>query len=112
LTASRGPRLGRLGTWSGRGGGQPARQWPAQQAARAAAGPEPAARPPNPPDGLTQREAEILSLIAQGLTNGEIAERLFLSNHTVKTHINRIFAKTASRDRVAAIAYAQRHGIG
>ena len=78
----------------------------------AAPGPAPATRPPDPPDGLTQREAEILSLIAQGLTNGEIAERLFLSNHTIKTHINRIFAKTGSRDRVAAIAYAQRHNIG
>ena len=75
-------------------------------------GPGPAARPTVPPDGLTQREAEILSLIAQGLTNGEIAERLFLSNHTIKTHINRIFAKTGSRDRVAAIGYAQRHHIG
>jgi DNA-binding NarL/FixJ family response regulator len=78
----------------------------------AAPGPTPAARAPEPPDGLTQREAEILGLIAQGLTNGEIAERLFLSNHTVKTHINRIFAKTGSRDRVAAIGYAQRHNIG
>ena len=78
------------------------------------AAPRPAltARQPEPPDGLTQREAEILGLIAQGLTNGEIAERLFLSNHTVKTHINRIFAKTGSRDRVAAISYAQRHNIG
>jgi DNA-binding NarL/FixJ family response regulator len=75
-------------------------------------GQAPAARPPDPPDGLTQREVEILSLIAQGLTNGEIAERLFLSNHTIKTHINRIFAKTGSRDRVAAIAYARRHNIG
>ena len=65
-----------------------------------------------PPDGLTHREVEILALIVQGLTNPEIAERLFLSNHTVKTHINRIFAKTGSRDRVAAITYAQRHGIG
>ena len=69
-------------------------------------------RAPIVPDGLTQREVEILGLIAQGLTNAEIAERLFLSNHTVKTHINRIFAKTGSRDRVAAIGYAQRHGIG
>ena len=71
-----------------------------------------AGRPPAPPDGLTQREVEILSLIAQGLTDGEIADRLFLSNHTIKTHINRIFAKTGSRDRVAAIAYAQRRNIG
>jgi DNA-binding NarL/FixJ family response regulator len=67
---------------------------------------------PTPPDGLTQREAEILTLIAQGLTNPEIAARLFLSNHTVKTHISRIFAKTGSRDRVAAIGYARRHNLG
>jgi DNA-binding NarL/FixJ family response regulator len=78
----------------------------------AAPGPAVAARPPDPPDGLTQREVEILSLIAQGLTNGEIAERLFLSNHTIKTHINRIFAKTGSRDRIAAVGYARRHSIG
>jgi DNA-binding NarL/FixJ family response regulator len=65
-----------------------------------------------PPDGLTQREVEILALIAQGLTNAEIASRLFLSGHTVKTHINRIFAKTGSRDRAAAIGYANRHRIG
>jgi len=64
-----------------------------------------------PPDGLTQREAEILALIARGLTNSEIAAQLFLSNHTVKTHISRIFAKTSSRDRAAAIGYAHRHGI-
>jgi DNA-binding NarL/FixJ family response regulator len=79
--------------------------------ASAAPGPASPARPSAPPDGLTQREVEILSLIAQGLTNGEIADRLFLSNHTIKTHINRIFAKTGSRDRVAAIAYAQRHNL-
>jgi DNA-binding NarL/FixJ family response regulator len=64
-----------------------------------------------PPDGLTHREVEILTLIGQGLNNAEIAERLYLSNHTVKTHINRIFAKTGSRDRVAAISYAQRHHL-
>ena len=84
-------------------------------AASAAASPGAGGRPgraPAMPDGLTQREVEILGLIAQGLTNTEIAEHLFLSNHTVKTHINRIFAKTGSRDRVAAIGYAQRHGIG
>ena len=48
-----------------------------------APGPGPGARPPDPPDGLTQREAEILSLIAQGLTNGEIAARLFLDRKSV-----------------------------
>ncbi|HEY3976850.1 MAG TPA: response regulator transcription factor [Streptosporangiaceae bacterium] len=77
-------------------------------------GAEPAApaAPAPPPDGLTQREAEILGLIARGLTNPEIAARLFLSNHTIKTHISRIFAKTGSRDRAAAIGYAHRHNIG
>jgi DNA-binding NarL/FixJ family response regulator len=72
--------------------------------------PEPGAAPP--PDGLTQREAEILGLIARGLTNPEIAAQLFLSSHTIKTHISRIFAKTGSRDRAAAIGYAHRHHIG
>jgi DNA-binding NarL/FixJ family response regulator len=79
-------------------------------AAMAPAPPEPCRVPP--PDGLTQREVEILTLIAGGLTNPEIAGRLYLSNHTVKTHINRIFAKTRSRDRAAAISYARTHDIG
>jgi DNA-binding NarL/FixJ family response regulator len=84
---------------------------PAMGAAAAPSGPEPAAVA-SPPDGLTQREAEILGLIARGLTNPEIAARLFLSNHTIKTHVSRIFAKTGSRDRAAAIGYAHRHDIG
>jgi DNA-binding NarL/FixJ family response regulator len=80
----------------------------------AATAPSPAAPTASapPPDGLTQREVEILGLIARGLTNPEIAAQLFLSNHTVKTHISRIFAKTGSRDRAAAIGYAHRHQIG
>jgi len=81
-------------------------------AATAAPGqPEPARSVP-PPDGLTQREVEILGMIARGMTNPEIAAQLFLSHHTVKTHISRIFAKTGSRDRAAAIGYAHRHHIG
>jgi DNA-binding NarL/FixJ family response regulator len=64
------------------------------------------------PDGLTPREAEILSLIARGMTNPEIADTLVLSSHTIKTHINRIFAKTDSRDRAAAVRYAQAHQLG
>jgi DNA-binding NarL/FixJ family response regulator len=79
-------------------------------ATTASARPEPAAAPP--PDGLTDREVEILSLIAGGMTNPEIAAQLFLSSHTIKTHISRIFAKTGSRDRAAAIGYAHRHNIG
>ncbi|KDN82824.1 LuxR family transcriptional regulator [Kitasatospora cheerisanensis KCTC 2395] len=81
-----------------------------------AAGPpvaEPPARAARPalPDGLTQREAEVLALIASGLSNAEIAERLFVSPATVKTHINNLFAKTAVRDRAQAVAYAFKHGI-
>jgi DNA-binding NarL/FixJ family response regulator len=64
------------------------------------------------PDGLTPREGEILALIAEGLSNSEIAGRVHVSESTVKTHINRIFTKTASRDRAQAIAYAHHHGIG
>jgi DNA-binding NarL/FixJ family response regulator len=64
------------------------------------------------PDGLTGREAEVLGLIAQGMTNPEIAAALVLSHHTIKTHINRIFAKTSSRDRAAAVRYAQTHELG
>ncbi len=63
------------------------------------------------PDGLTEREAQVLGLIAQGLSNAEIAAMLYLSRSTVKTHIHQIFAKTGSRDRPQAIVYAHRHGI-
>jgi len=64
------------------------------------------------PDGLTTREAEVLGLIAAGFTNREIAERLVVSEATVKTHINHLFAKIDARDRAAAINYAARHGLG
>jgi len=63
------------------------------------------------PDGLTPREAEVLALIADGLSNAEIGERLFLGRATVKTHINRIFAKTGVRDRAQAVGYAYRAGL-
>ena len=59
-----------------------------------------------PPDGLSSREVEVLKLIAAGMSNGEIATALFLSNATVKTHINRIFSKTGARDRAQAVRYA------
>jgi DNA-binding NarL/FixJ family response regulator len=63
------------------------------------------------PDGLTEREAEVLTLLAAGLSNSEIAQRLYLSHATVKTHINRIFAKTGARDRAQAVRYAYQHGL-
>jgi DNA-binding NarL/FixJ family response regulator len=63
------------------------------------------------PAGLTTREAEVLALLASGLSNTEIAQRLFVSNATVKTHINRIFAKTGARDRAQAVRYAYQTGL-
>ena len=63
------------------------------------------------PDDLTPREAEVLKLIAAGLSNAEIADALVVSDATVKTHINRIFHKTGARDRAQAVRYAYQHGL-
>jgi DNA-binding NarL/FixJ family response regulator len=64
-----------------------------------------------PSDGeLTPRESEVLRLIAAGKSNREIARALFVSEATVKTHVNRIFAKTGSRDRGQAMHYAYQRG--
>ncbi|MEY9893901.1 DNA-binding NarL/FixJ family response regulator [Catenulispora sp. MAP12-49] len=60
---------------------------------------------------LTPREAEVLTLIARGKSNTEIAEELFVSAATVKTHINNLFAKIGVRDRAQAVRYALRHGM-
>ena len=73
--------------------------------------PIPSAEPRPLPDSLTPREAEVLKLIASGLSNAEIAEALIVSQATVKTHVNRIFYKTGARDRAQAVRYAYEHRI-
>lgn len=62
-------------------------------------------------DDLTPRELDVLTLMAKGRTNGEIASELFISGVTVKSHIGRIFVKLGLRDRAAAIVFAYEHGI-
>jgi DNA-binding NarL/FixJ family response regulator len=73
--------------------------------------PEPRPAAPVAPDGLTSRETEVLVLIAEGLTNQEIARRLHVSTATVKTHINNLFSKAGLKDRAQAVRYAYANGL-
>ncbi|MBP1163016.1 DNA-binding NarL/FixJ family response regulator [Rhodococcus sp. PvR044] len=66
---------------------------------------------PQLPDDLTPREVEVLEAMAHGLSNTEIAEKFFVSEATVKTHVGRVLAKTGSRDRVQAVVFAYQTGL-
>ena len=66
---------------------------------------------PQLPDDLTPREVEVLEAMAHGLSNTEIAQKLFVSEATVKTHVGRVLAKTGSRDRVQAVVFAYQTGL-
>lgn len=63
------------------------------------------------PAGLSEREVEVLRLVAAGLTNGEVAERLYLSPRTVHAHLRRIYDKLGVGSRGAAVRFAHDHGL-
>jgi DNA-binding NarL/FixJ family response regulator len=62
-------------------------------------------------DALTEREREVMALVAEGLTNDEIAERLFVSPLTAKTHVSRAMVKLGARDRIQLVVYAYESGL-
>jgi DNA-binding CsgD family transcriptional regulator/tetratricopeptide (TPR) repeat protein len=76
-----------------------------------AAEPSPAPARPQLPDGLTERELDVLRLVAEGLSNREIGERLFISANTAANHVRSILGKTAAANRTTAAMYATEHGL-
>lgn len=80
--------------------------------AGAAAAPQPEHAQVQLPDGLTRREVDVVRLIAQGLSNQQIARRLVLSEATIKTHLNHVLSKLDVDGRAGLVAWAWRNGVG
>ena len=93
------------------GRGAPLTRSHASAARASRGGDEGCRRPDARSTGLTEREVEVLRLVAQGLTNDEIAARLFLSPLTAKTHVSRIMQKLHARDRVQLVVLAYESGL-
>jgi DNA-binding CsgD family transcriptional regulator len=73
--------------------------------------PEDPSAPPAYPAGLSAREAEVLKLVARGLTNAEVGRELFISPNTVNRHLSSIYRKTGASSRVAATRFATEHDL-
>src|SRR5262249_42184977 len=111
LVAGSGPRFGEARPTTQAGLAEPMRPHTVSESASISVPAPAAANSPQIPAHLSQREREILRLVARGLTNAEIAKTLDLSDHTVKRHVANILTKLDLSSRAAAATFAAHHGL-